>query len=50
MISTGVTVFVLFLIILIFSNATFITLKPGERGVLFKRFGGGLDKEHIYQP
>ncbi len=50
MVSTGVTVFVLFLIILIFSNATFITLKPGERGVLFRRFGGGLDKEHIYQP
>ena len=33
---------------LILSNATFLTIEPGEAGVLFKRFGGGLDKEVVY--
>ena len=36
--------------LLIFSNATFVTIDAGERGVLFRRFSGGLDKENIYQP
>ena len=30
------------------TNTTFLTIKPGEKGVLFKKFGDGLDKEHIY--
>lgn len=34
----------------ILSSATFITLQPGERGVIFRKFTTGLDKEHIYQP
>ncbi len=41
----GVVALILFLVL---SNTTFLTLKPGEKGVLFKRFGGGLDKTHIY--
>ncbi|HHB52633.1 MAG TPA: prohibitin family protein, partial [Saprospiraceae bacterium] len=40
--------FVAFLIIIVLTNTTFLTIKPGEKGVLFKRFTGGLDKEHIY--
>ena len=32
----------------ILTNTTFLTIKPGEKGVLFKRFTGGLDKTHIY--
>lgn len=36
--------------ILIFSSATFLTIDSGERGVLFKRFGSGLDTEKIYRP
>lgn len=40
--------FLLFFIISILSSTIFITIEPGERGVLFKRFGGGLEKEHIY--
>ncbi len=32
----------------ILSNTTFITIDPGQKGVLFKRFGGGLDKENTY--
>lgn len=50
LITTGVVVFLLLLVILTFSNATFLTIDAGERGVLFRRFGGGLDKQHIYTP
>lgn len=50
LITTGVIVFILFLIILIFSNATFLTIDPGNRGILFRRFAGGIDKEKIYNP
>lgn len=50
LITTGVIVFILFLIILIFSNATFLTIDPGHRGVLFRRFSGGIDKEKVYNP
>lgn len=27
-----------------------MTIEPGKSGVLFKRFGGGLDKENVYRP
>ena len=48
--SYGVLIFFLLIILLVFTNATFLTLQPGERGVLFQRFSGGLDTENIYQP
>jgi regulator of protease activity HflC (stomatin/prohibitin superfamily) len=41
---------IIVIIILIFSSATFLTIDAGERGVLFKRFGGGLETEKIYRP
>jgi len=50
LITTGVIIFISLILILIFSNATFLTIQSGERGVLFKRFAGGLDKEQIYKP
>jgi regulator of protease activity HflC (stomatin/prohibitin superfamily) len=50
MITTGIVIFLLLMVVLIFSNATFLTIDAGERGVLFKRFGGGLDTENIYTP
>jgi regulator of protease activity HflC (stomatin/prohibitin superfamily) len=50
LITTGVVIFIALIAILIFSNATFLTVDAGERGVLFKRFSGGLDKETIYEP
>jgi len=50
LITSGVIVFLVLIVILIFSNATFLTIESGERGVLFKRFSGGLDKENIYNP
>jgi len=45
-----VLVFVLLGVIslFIFGSQMFITVAPGENGVLFKRFGGGLDKEVVY--
>jgi len=39
--------FFLFLFIAL-SNTTFLTIKSGEKGVLFKQFGGGLDTETVY--
>lgn len=50
LITTGVIIFISLILILIFSNATFLTIQSGERGVLFKRFSGGLIKEKIYNP
>ena len=38
--------FVLVVLIMLLSS-TFITIDPGEKGVVFKRFGGGLDKERV---
>jgi regulator of protease activity HflC (stomatin/prohibitin superfamily) len=39
--------FFLFLFIAL-TNTTFLTIDAGEKGVLFKRFAGGLDKETVY--
>ena len=33
---------------LILANSTFLTINAGEAGVLFKKFGGGLEKDLIY--
>ncbi len=30
------------------TNTTFLTIDPGEKGVLFERFGGGLNKDKVY--
>ena len=49
-ITTGIIAFIVLVFILIFSNATFLTIEPGNRGVLFRRFAGGLDKENLYTP
>jgi regulator of protease activity HflC (stomatin/prohibitin superfamily) len=43
-----VGVFVVLVLGLVLSNSTFLTIEAGEAGVLFKRFGGGLEKETIY--
>ncbi|MCT4614518.1 MAG: prohibitin family protein [Marinifilaceae bacterium] len=47
-----------FLLVLIFigavlvisSSSMFYTLKPGERGVIFRKFTGGLDKDNVILP
>ncbi|RMG84328.1 MAG: prohibitin family protein [Bacteroidetes bacterium] len=46
--TTGIFLFIGLILILTFSNATFLTIEPGKKGVLFHRFGGGLDKDNIY--
>lgn len=38
------------IIIVSLSNSIFLTIDAGERGVIFKRFSGGLDKEKVYEP
>jgi regulator of protease activity HflC (stomatin/prohibitin superfamily) len=50
LITTGILVFIILIVVLVFSNATFLTIDAGERGVLFERFGGGLQKDKVYTP
>ncbi len=50
LITYGVIGFFVFIVLLFISSSTFLTIEAGERGVLFKRFSGGLDKENIYSP
>lgn len=49
-VSTLVLIGASLIAVLIFSNATFLTIDAGSRGVLFQRFSGGLDKKIIYTP
>jgi len=44
----GIIAMIGLIIILALSSSIFLTIDPGQKGVLFKRFGGGLDKETIY--
>lgn len=46
----GALGFLLLVLIIIFATTSFRTVDAGERGVLFRRFGAGLDKENIYSP
>lgn len=39
-----------FIIILIFSSKMFFKLTPGERGIIFRQFTGGLDTVNVYPP
>jgi regulator of protease activity HflC (stomatin/prohibitin superfamily) len=50
LITTGIIGFFILIVVIMFSSATFLTIEPGYRGVLFRRFAGGLDKENIYKP
>lgn len=46
--TTGVLVFIGLIVLLTFSQSMFKTIQAGEKAILFKKFGGGLDKETIY--
>ncbi len=48
LIRLGIIAFVVVIIFMMLSNTTFLTIDPGEKGVVFKRFGGGLEKDKIY--
>lgn len=39
-----------FFLFMILTSSTFLTIDAGERGVLFRPFSTGLDKENVYQP
>jgi len=41
---------VIVIVLMIFSRTTFVTISPGERGVIFRKFSTGLDKENIFSP
>ncbi|MCK4880655.1 MAG: prohibitin family protein [Bacteroidales bacterium] len=45
-----VSVVAIVVLLLIFGSQMFYVLKPGERAVIFKKFGIGLDKENVYIP
>ena len=47
LISFGVMAFFALVVLLTLSGSIFKTIDPGEAGVIFKRFGGGIDKEDI---
>src|SRR6056297_2542541 len=42
----GVVALIIFVVL---TNTTFLTIDAGHRGVLFKRFGGGLQMDKIYK-
>ena len=44
----GVFAAIILVVLVIFGSATFITIKPGERGVIFRPLTSGLDKDNIY--
>jgi regulator of protease activity HflC (stomatin/prohibitin superfamily) len=48
--STAALVFVGFLLLILLTSGAFVTIDSGQRGVLFYKFGSGLDKDNIYQP
>jgi regulator of protease activity HflC (stomatin/prohibitin superfamily) len=47
---TLVFVFIGLILLIILSSSTFLTIDAGERGVIFRPFSTGLDKENIYTP
>ena len=46
---TMVIVIVSLIFLVLFGSSIFYTIEPGEKGVIFRKFGGGLDKEKIYE-
>jgi regulator of protease activity HflC (stomatin/prohibitin superfamily) len=49
-VSTLIAAFFGFIFLIILLSSSFITIDAGERGVIFRPFSGGLDKENIYSP
>ena len=39
-----------FFLVVYLSSSIFLTIRPGERGVIFRKFSTGLDKENIFTP
>lgn len=49
-VSTIVIAAIAFFFLIILTSSTFLTIEAGERGVIFRPFSTGLDKENIYPP
>lgn len=49
-VTVGVFIFMALMLMLILSASMFITIDAGERGVIFRKFGKGLDVENVYTP
>ncbi len=45
-----ISVVAIVVLLLIFGSQMFYVIRPGERAVIFKKFGMGLDKENIFIP
>ncbi len=48
--STGILIIlgIIAVVVLAISAMTFVTIKPGERGIVFRPWTTGLDKDHVY--
>ena len=44
----GIYGFLFFMLVIILTSTTFITIPPGQKGVMFKRFAGGIKKDKVY--
>lgn len=40
----------IFFFLMLVGSQVAVTIKPGERAIIFRKFTSGLDKEHIFQP
>ena len=45
-----IVLIVIAFILILSGSSMFVTLQPGERGVIFRKFTTGLDKENIFYP
>lgn len=41
---------IILFVIILFSSSIFYTIEPGERAIIFKKFGIGLDKDNVITP
>ncbi|MCH8904251.1 MAG: prohibitin family protein [Bacteroidetes bacterium] len=48
LIRLGVIGIIALVVIVYFSRSIFVTIDPGQNGVIFRRFSGGLDKEKVF--
>src|SRR5690606_32212496 len=48
LITLGIIAMVALIFVLALSSSIFLTIDPGQKGILFKRFGGGLQMDYVY--
>jgi len=46
----SIAAIIIFILVIVLGSYTFKVVEPGERGIIFRKFTTGLDKEHIFQP